>query len=241
MLLEVIAMLGCVTVVLRLRALAGDCWNFSCVFKDILSETAGGDLTYHQWSVGDTALLGHCGAWGNYKAFLWTELILLRRPGAKKPASRGTSEPVHPRQKCEHPQLRSADGLVGVWRCSSICLQFSWCDYSLLPSDCRFLCVVNFLNPIQILYYDTVYIMHHYSTDVLFLFPAYYSITKSLEKNLYNLTHMRKCRNLLLFMQSLKLLSQSPLHHFLLVIWKLPRNRFPDFLFIYTLSKPAFL
>ena len=83
--------------------------------------------------------------------------------------------------------------------------------------------------------------MYHYSTDVLFLFPAYYSITKSLEKNLYNLTHMRKCRNLLLFMQSLKLLSQPPLHHFLLVIWKLPRNRFPDFLFIYTLSKPAFL
>lgn len=62
MLLEVIAMLGCVTVVLRLRALAEDCWNFSCVFKDILSETAGSDLTYHQWSVGDTALLGHCGA-----------------------------------------------------------------------------------------------------------------------------------------------------------------------------------
>ena len=52
---------------------------------------------------------------------------------------------------------------------------------------------------------------------------------------------MRKCRNLFLFMQSLKLLSQPPLHHFLLVIWKLPRNRFPDFLFIYTLSKPAFL
>ena len=91
------------------------------------------------------------------------------------------------------------------------------------------------------MYYDTVYIVYHYSTDVLFLFPAYYSITKSVEKNLYHLTHMRKCRNLLLFMQSLKLLSQPPLHHFLLVIWKLPRNRFPDFLFIYTLSKPAFL
>lgn len=55
-------MLGCVTVVLRLRALAEDCWNFSCIFEDILSETAGSDLTDHQWSVGDISLLGPCGA-----------------------------------------------------------------------------------------------------------------------------------------------------------------------------------
>ena len=40
--------------------------------------------------------------------------------------------------------------------------------------------------------------------------------------------------NLLIFMHSLKLLSQPPLHHFLLVIRKLPRNRFADFLFIYS-------
>lgn len=44
-LLEVIGMLSCVTVGPRLRALAEDCWNFGCIFKTILSETAGRDLT----------------------------------------------------------------------------------------------------------------------------------------------------------------------------------------------------
>lgn len=65
-----------------------------------------------------------------------------------------------------------------------------------------------------------------------FLFPAYYHITKSPEKSVQFDTDEEMQMDLLIFMPGLKLSSEPRLHHFFLVIWKLPGNRFPDFLSI---------
>lgn len=96
------------------------------------------------------------------------------------------------------------------------------------------LCVSDFSNLIQLLYYYAVYIMCHYSIDVLFFIFNILSYN-TISRNSVDFEADEEMQmNLLIFMHSLKLLSQPPLHHFLLVIWKLPRNRFADFLFIYS-------
>lgn len=51
-----------------------------------------------------------------------------------------------------------------------------------------------------------------------FFFPAYYNITKSPPSSVHFDADEEMQMNLLIFMQSLKLLSQPQLHHFLSVI-----------------------
>lgn len=112
-------------------------------------------------------------------ATLWSAFILLGWSGAKELVRWVPESQQKSGRTSDIPngdQLMAPGGRGAVQQhLSAIFLM----RLPLLPSACRF-CVVNFSNPIQIQHYYAVYIMYHYSTDVLFFIS---SITKSPEKS----------------------------------------------------------
>lgn len=91
------------------------------------------------------------------------------------------------------------------------------------------LCII--IAQIQILHYYIVYIMYHCITDALFFISSILPYNKISRKKSVQFDADEEVQmDSFIFTLRLKLLSQPRLHHFLLVIWKLLRNRFPDFL-----------
>lgn len=102
------------------------------------------------------------------------------------------------------------------------------------------LCII--IAQIQILHYYIVYIMYHCITDALFFISSILPYNKISRKKSVQFDADEEVQmDSFIFTLRLKLLSQPRLHHFLLVIWKLLRNRFPDFLSTQAqLSEPTF-
>lgn len=114
-------------------------WALALSLQDIHSETAGSDLTPPSvicrcYSPPETSRSLQELA----NSFLWAPWILLGRWGTKEPVPR---VPVSHRVPSRIANIPNWDQLMDWWwwwGCSSICLQFSWCDYTLLPSDYHF-------------------------------------------------------------------------------------------------------